>query len=353
MGGMESHEEERRKNSEKHEMDEVNVVGFIHKVLKLHEDFTAAEIHKVIGAIEVNGFEVPVGEENFAVALYPRGYLFQHDCVPNCEKFLNRERSLYLKAVVDVPKGTPLSISYTDQMWGTVNRQYHLMESKYFTCTCSRCSDPRELGTMFSAVRCNRCRKGYLLYHMGKNNDTPGKKWKCDGCDNEWSNEEMELFMEKIGERLIRIPRGDVPGYEAFIEKQNHVLHPNHFFIVEVTRAICESDLNATGMDLHRREDHCRRLLSLANILCPGLTMARGIHSYQLEALLSAEAEEVKEEEKDKKLQLLLEATKMGEEAKRCLENKHSNGPDVPIFHILQEDLKNLLHRISLHQSSV
>ena len=126
---------------------------------------------------------------------------------------------------------------------------------------------------MLSAVSCNRCRKGYLLYHMGKNDDTLEKKWKCDECDNEWSNEEMELLMEKIGERLIRIPRGDVPEYETFIEKQKHVLHPNHFFITEATRAICESDFNATGSNLHRREELCRQMLSLANILSPGRTM--------------------------------------------------------------------------------
>ena len=54
---------------------------------------------------------------------------------------------------------------YSDPMWATANRQNHLYETKYFRCKCPRCTDPTELGTEFSFIKCQTCpvdRHGYL-----------------------------------------------------------------------------------------------------------------------------------------------------------------------------------------------
>ena len=54
---------------------------------------------------------------------------------------------------------------YSDPMWATANRQNHLYETKYFHCKCPRCTDPSELGTEFSSLKCPTCtidRHGYL-----------------------------------------------------------------------------------------------------------------------------------------------------------------------------------------------
>ena len=54
---------------------------------------------------------------------------------------------------------------YSDPMWATANRQTHLYETKYFHCKCPRCTDPSELGTEFSSLKCPTCtidRHGYL-----------------------------------------------------------------------------------------------------------------------------------------------------------------------------------------------
>lgn len=44
-----------------------------------------------------------------------------------------------------------------------MKRREHLKESKFFDCVCARCSDPTELGTYLSAIKCQQCKDGLLL----------------------------------------------------------------------------------------------------------------------------------------------------------------------------------------------
>ena len=46
---------------------------------------------------------------------------------------------------------------------GNVRRRTDIKKYWFFDCACPRCSDPSELGTFMSAIRCNACRNGYLL----------------------------------------------------------------------------------------------------------------------------------------------------------------------------------------------
>lgn len=52
-------------------------------------------------------------------------------------------------------RGEHLNTMYTNALWGTQERRAHLMSTKYFKCSCKRCSDPTELGTNFSTLVCN------------------------------------------------------------------------------------------------------------------------------------------------------------------------------------------------------
>lgn len=50
---------------------------------------------------------------------------------------------------------TFFQLAYSDALWGTANRQNHLLQTKMFRCDCSRCIDCTEFGTNFSAIKCN------------------------------------------------------------------------------------------------------------------------------------------------------------------------------------------------------
>jgi len=55
---------------------------------------------------------------------------------------------------------------YTNALWGTRERRAHLLSTKYFKCTCKRCSDATELGTHFSTIVCKVCSIPILSLHI-------------------------------------------------------------------------------------------------------------------------------------------------------------------------------------------
>lgn len=68
-----------------------------------------------------------------------------------------------VRAALDVNKGEELYSSYTYSLWPTLVRREFLRESKYFDCTCARCSDKTELGTHCGTLKCQRCDNGVIL----------------------------------------------------------------------------------------------------------------------------------------------------------------------------------------------
>lgn len=67
------------------------------------------------------------------------------------------------RTTVDIKEGEPVYLCYTHLLNGTSYRQSFLKDSKYFTCHCTRCLDPTELGTHFSSFKCNKCDPGLIL----------------------------------------------------------------------------------------------------------------------------------------------------------------------------------------------
>jgi hypothetical protein len=64
---------------------------------------------------------------------------------------------------------------------GTLKRRDHLKESKFFDCTCARCSDATELGTYAGALKCPQCATGVVVSTAPLNHDAD---WCCtnDAC---------------------------------------------------------------------------------------------------------------------------------------------------------------------------
>jgi hypothetical protein len=60
---------------------------------------------------------------------------------------------------------------------GTLKRRDHLKESKFFDCTCARCSDPTELGTYAGALKCPQCSTGVVLSTAPLDRDAD---WHCN-----------------------------------------------------------------------------------------------------------------------------------------------------------------------------
>ena len=75
---------------------------------------------------------------------------------------LDSDYTCKVRAATRIPKGCEITTTYTLTLNGTMYRRKHLLDSKYFLCTCRRCSDPTELGTNFSTLLCQQCKKGHV-----------------------------------------------------------------------------------------------------------------------------------------------------------------------------------------------
>merc|ERR1719282_1864135 len=128
---------------------------------------------------------------------------------------------------------------------GTNNRQLHLAETKYFVCSCPRCADPTELGTMFSSIRCPQCtaENGYLVPTVPGHCelvDTAMADWRCVTCAKTQTAKFVNAVTQSIGEELVSLEKGSIEACQSFIRKHSQNLHPNHYYLMDIKLALCQ-----------------------------------------------------------------------------------------------------------------
>ncbi|XP_045622293.2 SET domain-containing protein SmydA-8, partial [Procambarus clarkii] len=287
LSQMESHMKERI-NTDVHEVNQANVVDFMNQYLKV-KSFTPEEIHTVCGIIDVNGFEIPGPN---AIGLYGKAYLLEHNCIPNTTRTFDSQLNIVIRAAVKIPKGSHITTSYTDPMWGTANRQLHLKTSKYFKCLCARCQDPTELGTHLSSLRCGQCPSGLMLPSPSP---LSPEVWGCNDCSHKLDQQQVEEFLKQTGEKLVSLKEGSLAASEAFLKTTVTRLSENHYYRSDVKLAMAQMygrtsaqqtpQLQELSKDLlNRKEQLCREVLKLADIFSPGESRLRGLLKYELQA---------------------------------------------------------------------
>lgn len=157
------HHREKRFGTPSWNMDSHNIVGYLlgpckMRAFKIDEEL----IQKVIGILEVNAFEAKTVRGDSIRCLYTKLAIPSHSCTPNITHSIHPSRNyeMQARATMSIVEGTQLYSCYTYTLNGTMDRQKHLMEGKFFQCHCERCLDPSELGTNFSSLKCTKCNTG-------------------------------------------------------------------------------------------------------------------------------------------------------------------------------------------------
>ncbi len=181
------------------------MVDFIRVTCRLGRDFSEEEVHHVLGILSVNSFVVhDTDEDNMdLIGLYPWTSLMSHSCVPNTRIATSEDFGYVCQAATRIPEGAEIVTSYHHyhyQFYGTLYRRRDLRATWSFTCACRRCRDPTELGTLVSAVRCERCRVGHCL--PGRDGEEVGgvgeaQEWCCGSCGARASGQGVR---EKVGD---------------------------------------------------------------------------------------------------------------------------------------------------------
>lgn len=191
-----------RKDSEQWQADKDGIAKFVLRFYKPKPEWTEAEILRTVGIAQINGHEVPTSLPA-SISVYGKASLVEHSCRANLSKSFTETGEIVLWARFPIKKGTHLSICYTDALYGTENRRYHLKQTKFFDCTCERCSDLSEFGTNFGALKCSGVSKDRLTCPgilLPATLEDVNKHWKCNKC-------QVEVPYSEINEVLMRAGR--------------------------------------------------------------------------------------------------------------------------------------------------
>ncbi|KAJ0174416.1 hypothetical protein K1T71_009524 [Dendrolimus kikuchii] len=305
LQGLQSHCED-RKGTEKWNNDKKMIADFIWKFFKLDGTFNEDEIMRCCGILQINGHEVPLMEPEY-LAVFDRISMVEHNCRANCNKSFTSDGQIILCAGSPISPGSHISVCYTDPLWGTEARRHHLADSKFFECTCERCSDVTECGTMYSSVKCKKkdCR-GYLLpetfilpiLHKTKNpnpetRNLDNKFWVCNSCKDAVSDAIIQQLLQDIGKELSVMPKGDADCCERFINHCSSYLHPSHYYMTDVSLALAQMIGQEQGLAkvsddrLLLKTQLCRKIADLLETLAPAETRLRGTLLFELHAAVA------------------------------------------------------------------
>lgn len=209
---------ELRRDSDQWQADLHGIAKFILRFYKPKTEWTEEEIMRTVGISQINGHEVPISLPA-SVSVYAKASLVEHSCKANLSKSFTEKGEIVLWARFPIPKGTHLSICYTDALYGTENRRHHLKQTKFFDCTCERCLDLSEFGTHFSSVKCSGVAKnretcsGLLL--PAKLEDI-NRAWRCNKCHAETPYAEINEVLTRAG-RDLGAMRGTAENCERWV----------------------------------------------------------------------------------------------------------------------------------------
>lgn len=228
--------------------------NFIRKVdgelKKQLPELSAELIHRICGIIDTNALEIRVPEGAELLALYTNTCIMEHSCIPNTKHTFNQSTKdrkdlfkITVKVVVPVPKDEHITTMYSHALWGTQARRQHLKDTKYFSCRCPRCSDPTELGTYLSAMKClgdgnNPCDG----IHLPEDPLDDESDWACNKCSVKIGSSQVNMLISQMGEQVdnVQMMGGSVSMLENLLCRLSTFLHPNHYHIYSIKHSLIQ-----------------------------------------------------------------------------------------------------------------
>jgi len=158
-----------------------------------------------------------------------------HSCLGNARFSVDSKQHVRVEAKQDIQEGEEITVQYYSSLLGTHKRRRRLKAEWYFDCSCCRCVDPTECGTMVSAVMCEACEEGFLL---PRDPLDCYSDWPCSQCDFHLEVPDLERKVDQLEEELNFLSsKRDLKKLEFFInEISGKVLHPQHYLMLIARR---------------------------------------------------------------------------------------------------------------------
>ncbi|XP_045451337.1 SET domain-containing protein SmydA-8 [Melitaea cinxia] len=298
---LESHLEDRI-NTPLYLVLKANLVTFIIQVLGL--SFDEETILKVSSIFDTNSFDVrsPDGSKRLR-AIYVTASMMNHNCRPNTRHiYLGDDNTLTLIATVPILKGEMITATYTQSLYGTLDRRKLLKTHKCFNCECDRCKDPTEFGTYLGNIYCSVCnsaslessseKRGMLVSTNPLDETAP---WHCEKCGYYIQSRQMFWGNNALKQELNTLNKSGPRCFEEFIDKYKATLHPTNHLAIQAKLALVQIYGNYEGYTLADLPDHlikrkidlCHDLLDVADKLEPGWSRFRGTILLELQSAMT------------------------------------------------------------------
>ena len=240
----------------------------------------------------MNAFEIR-GVDYSMRGLYPLTAMMNANCSPNTQNSIDSDWVLKVRAVRPITKGEEITDTYTSTMANTLYRRKQLKNTKYFDCSCPRCSDPTELGSHFSTLLCRAPDCGGFV--LCRDPLDTSSSWACLKCGKERAGEEVRQEQEEWEERIEAAPR-QVAAQEALLAELQKLYHPSHnmcadvmFNLVPLYGARGATSASSEPLDLvaeaEKKEKICESLLALMEQVIPGWFRMRGMFLVELHSI--------------------------------------------------------------------
>uniref|UniRef100_W8C7K8 Protein msta, isoform A n=1 Tax=Ceratitis capitata TaxID=7213 RepID=W8C7K8_CERCA len=281
--------EKLRRGSMQWKADLESIGKFIPRFFKT-TDFSEDLIMKTVGILQINGHEVPVTDPPH-VAIFKNASFLEHSCHPNLAKSFTKDGHLILWAPKAIKRNTHLSICYSDAVWGTQERQQHLMHTKIFKCECERCLDVTEFGTNYDGFKCTTpdC-IGVILPSSLKEWNS---KWRCSTCGNHVDISFIKDILEKAGKDLNPMTR-TADNCIKYIQNYQKWLTNRHFYICQAKIQLVQligtdpKELMTVPEDkLNLKLEYCKELLDLYEKLAPCEIRMLGTFCFELHSAIA------------------------------------------------------------------
>ena len=165
--------------------------------------------------------------------LYPVFSITNHSCISNT-RHATVDDTFCLLAVVDIKAGEEITTSYKSSSLGSIVRRPPFKTLWNFDCLCRRCTDPTELGTFASAIRCpvGSC-PGHCLPVDCLNYTSD---WTCGKCGKIVSSDSAVQITEMV--QALCPKGGSIEQLETSLEKILEKVHPRHYVAMQIKRML-------------------------------------------------------------------------------------------------------------------
>jgi len=251
------------------------------------------DVQHCFGVLKTNAVDINTGGR--VQALYPLASIMSHSCLANLEPLSDTGANVVFRSKRKINRGEELSIRYTNCLRPKEARQKKIREEWLFTCACTRCTDPTELGSHFSNLQCD-CGGFYTRHTEEKETKKNIKEYEtmedgmevnkcphvCSDCDKLVDLSKQLKEVTKLSHHL------DTYGYSEELEDAFQSIpgcHPNFYLTLQLNRMFVdrfEEDSDPERIiDLVRRADSVFRTLRMIE---GGWTKLSGIYMMMLMA---------------------------------------------------------------------